>query len=98
MSREIDALVAEHVMDGDIRPYSTVIQAAWAVVEKMKVHGYERFVLSINNEYPDGVWDAEFGKASGFHVAECGESDTAQMAIALAALKAKGIKPADKGE
>ncbi len=111
MSRKIDALVAEHVMElepvcvhrcgdriqltGLIKHYSTDISAAWEVVEKVK--GYDR--VEIFND--DGFWFVsidthdKFDQTDG-HVVPREMCDTAPMAICLAALKAKGIEVEDE--
>lgn len=111
-NREIDALVAEHVMGwqslGDcwatgsthkdrqmkkqhFNP-SECISDAWLVVEKMED---KDFNFSINN-----CVDPDFRYNTGYDVIFTDEDkntygiteDTAPMAIALAALKALGVK------
>lgn len=95
-TREIDALVADHVMGlsgpwgatflgGKPLPhYSTDIAAAWEVVEKVgdiKLEGY-RCV--------DGCfrWCVTTFDLDDIEI----RADTAPMAICLAALKAKGVE------
>ena len=95
-NREIDALVAEHVMGNDVRPYSTVIQAAWSVVEKMRA---EKFGFKLEcgetNWNERSTWFAGFGKR--LNPVECEAKyvdtiETAPMSICLAALRAKGVE------
>lgn len=83
--RELDALVAEKVMGGELRPYSTDISAAWEVVEKYKWAEPE---LRYSDE--QHCWVFSLHKASGYPN-ECG--DTAPHAICLAALRAVGYEP-----
>lgn len=85
--REIDALVAEHVMGlkevrgyTSIPCYSTDISAAWDVVEKLGCYveywpGYGASMKSSGRDSPDFL----------------GKAKTAPLAICLAALKLKGI-------
>lgn len=81
--RELDAEVAEFVMDNDYRPYSTVIQAAWDVVEKLNL------IVAVGQ----GVYMAGFPIWQPGKLVEIGyetTTNTAPLAICLAALKAKG--------
>lgn len=88
-SRELDALVAEHVMHQpidkfalaqgvlyNIPPYSTSIAAAWEVVEKLAVVGSA--VLKKENG-----WICVLGL-------ETADANTAPLAICRAALKVVG--------
>jgi hypothetical protein len=93
--RELDAWLAEHVMGVDrswchpqeshehsVSRYSSDWAAAGELVEKMQAHGWA-FVLD-NMKGVLGNWEATFEKSSGY----AAESDTAPMAICLAAKKA----------
>jgi len=71
-------------------PYSTSIQAAWEVVEKMKpTHHFNLSVMT------NGYIEASFAEWIGptlLHEAWINaDEDTEEMAIALAALKAVGV-------
>jgi len=119
MSREIDALIAEHVMGwkgvapvsacvldmAGINPeypqvpqivpyYSTDIAAAWEVVERLSTEFYHSWSLHLNNgrQYHEFKFVPPKEMASGtIGPSHWVESDTAPLAICLAALKAKGI-------
>lgn len=94
--RELDSLVENHVfglpfVDNETLRcpyYSTDISAAWEVVEKFKDNG--PVVNMLNNAifFPDG-WHCKLGEdqsySEKYHVYGC---DTAQEAIAKAALLA----------
>jgi hypothetical protein len=93
MSRQIDALVAEHVfgfrpphargMRFMPRRYSTDIESAWRVVEKM---------AAPPTNWTFGVWaDGTLQAQSGGESFEISAA-TAPMAICLAALQAVGVK------
>lgn len=119
--REIDALVAEHVMgrvplkdnkpehgkyhgechcgfDPHLQYYSSSIEAAWSVVEKMKELGFGYCLECVETEPSPTAW---FVKKKGIDarrfqsIEDMEKSSSASgpmpLAIALAALKAKGI-------
>jgi len=106
--RELDALVAEYIFgieipeEADIQyldtcmdlpHYSTSIEAAWEVVEKLEKQGFF-FVIGKGHmgsfvASKDKVW-ASFGRW-GEEIKHY-EADTAPHAISLAALKAVGVK------
>ena len=93
--RELDALIAEKVMDDmlagirldgspmfdDIPHYSTQIADAWLVVEKLG----KSFDVSRCRKFQE--IEAWFWEAS-FHNGPDAQADTAPLAICLAALKA----------
>ena len=95
-NREIDALVAEHVMGmerwdssgmySEIVPilphYSSNISDAWQVVEK--IEGQILIDRTLG-----GRWVCEI--LVNQRTSHMAEADTAEMAICLAALKAKGV-------
>lgn len=95
--RELDALVAEKVMgetrprvwgtiNAGIRPYSTSIEAAWQVVERIKsLHG-RTFSVTFDGSGWVAGYDLGLEWGMGVPVGE-----TAPHAIALAALKAVGV-------
>lgn len=96
--RELDALIAEKVMGlasgrhllGPDKPYSTSIEAAWEVTEKMleRNTGTMR-VQAVSNSF--GVtfehWGDDENVVKGFH-----RSSTLPHAICLAAIKAVGVE------
>lgn len=97
--RELDALVAEKVMN-DIpgkalgsRHYSTDMAAAWEVVTWLQAKGW---AVWIGNEGEDGTWTCLAGPPNPNVIlpevtAEIEtDADTAPLAICLAALKAVG--------
>ena len=68
------------------RSYSSDIEAAWKVVEKMRANVSMEVEFQIC-AYEDGTWSAEFGmEVEGY-------ADTAPHAICLAALAAVGALP-----
>lgn len=102
-NRELDVLVAKHVMKLDVEAavagqildddcgckieiphYSTDIAAAWDVVEKLKIKGFD-FVLHWKTAWECIFW---FGRDKWFE-SNC---ETAPRAICLAALKAVGVE------
>ncbi len=86
--RELDSLVAAKVMGIEHpAPYSTSIEAAWEVVEKLKANGE-----GIRLIYHYGHWNVLFE-----HEDYCYNSpaESAPHAICLAALKTMGIKGLD---
>jgi len=96
MTRKLDALVAERVMEITVQGpgwrypsedhlphYSTDIAAAWEVVEKLRTKG-DPFAVMSPSEY--GEYSCYFDSR---HPA--GAGDTAPLAIVIAALKAKGV-------
>ena len=68
------------------KPYSTSMDAAWEVVEKLKHLGFTLGFLS--NEDERLQWDVSFGP-NGRSEKNCVYEDTAPLAICRAALKAK---------
>lgn len=110
MSREIDALISDHIFGikcswvtiegvtflqanrNTVPFYSTDIAAAWQVMGKMQEFAPDVCALILDG----GSY--VIGEGSAFEFDVYAEADTAPMAICLAALKATGIKPADKGE
>lgn len=81
--RKIDALIAEKVMDGDIRPYSTVIQAAWEVL------------ITLGNYYSISCHEVIIQDEDRGTIQVNILEDTIEAtctAICLAALKAKGVE------
>lgn len=85
--RELDELVEQHVMDGDIgcfgfRP-STSILDAWQVVEKLTEKGN---VVKIDQDFIGCT--CSIGYAGHWAVEQ---SESAPQAICLAALKAVGV-------
>ena len=87
--RQVDKLIAKHLMDNVLRPYSTVIQAAWDVVEKLVTEG--RGFNQWYKETLDGkrVWKVLM-ELHGVNYTVTHES--APMAFCLLALKSRGIK------
>jgi Phage ABA sandwich domain len=92
--REIDRLVAEKVMGWEAGKYAygswfptTNIADAWKVVEKLSKDGFEFQVWREKN----GKYNVEFAK-DFFYVFGFAESETAPLAICLAALKAVGVE------
>lgn len=95
---KIDKLVAEHIMGGEIRPYSTVIQAAWAVVEKLAEEGIYLEVRRRKTGYTVVPFIKRENKRYGQSPYACVNSDNGWVrnnsvtkAICLAALRAKDI-------
>lgn len=103
--REIDTLVAEKVMgfevtkDGEriedgkrfgIPSYSQKIEHAWQVVEKLRKEGTYLVVCSEKDKYAVNVWidDSEERYIPYTSV----ESEIAELAICLAALKVEGVE------
>jgi hypothetical protein len=68
-------------------PYSSDIKCAWPVVEKLSKDGFEFQVWREKN----GKYNVEFAK-DFFYVFGFAESETAPLAICLAALKAVGVE------
>jgi hypothetical protein len=104
VSREIDALVAEHVFGfrppraKDLRfmpmRYSADITEAWRVVERMLESPSTSggpWMLHNMRSCKLGRWSVQF--CSDFGYSQSAEADSAPMAICLAALKAHGIDP-----
>lgn len=63
MSKEIDTLVAEKIMKGAKKPYSTDIFSAFEVVEAM--HALPKPVLMIaapQQDYSNEMWRATFSR------------------------------------
>jgi len=93
--RELDALVAEYVMNwptmhplSRLRPlYSTDIAAAWAVLEKLRSLGFN---VELQGD-ADG-WECLFLDYP--EIGRC-EGDTAPFIICLAALEAVGVEVGD---
>ncbi len=102
---EIDKLVAEKVMgfevtkDREIRqdrkifripPYSRNIEFAWKVVEKLREEGTYLVVCPEKDKYAVNVWidDSEERYIPYTSV----ESEIAELAICLAALKVEGVE------
>lgn len=86
--REMDELVAEKVMNSefDVPHYSTSIEAAWAVVEKMN----DRFAVSFSCCSQAVEWHCELSCSENVHFSAKG--GTAPLAICLAALDAVGVE------
>lgn len=101
--RELDELIAEKVMEwkptekdflrGHVPDYSTSIEAAWQVVEKIKNDLDPRKRIWTPQIYSTlKIWRCEFtladDRASDDITFYSGEAETAPHAICLAALKA----------
>lgn len=106
--REIDRLVAEHVMQDTFAStphYSTDIAAAWEVMERltraestlhMPIFNL-RFMAEVRGEYAYPCWLVNYAESSGpgidlSKVLTESMADTAPLAICKAALKAKGVE------
>ena len=97
-NREIDALVAKHVIGWDMvagcfargghlcPEYSTDIKAAWEVVKKLRLED----IYMKMEEFSPG-WRVEFAY-SDENILGMANRTTAPMAICKAALKCKGIE------
>ena len=90
---KLDELVVSHVLGGGagLRPYSTDLNAAWELAEKVCDLGYR---LQLDGSR---LWLARFYKSAA-HTLETqafsATSGSPAAAICLAALTMKGIKPA----
>lgn len=71
--------------------YSSDISAAWEVVEKMALIGFEDFNLDTSYVPGGWKWTCYFFDSLGKD-AESRRRDTAPLAICIAALKTKGIE------
>ena len=99
MTKAIDALIAEHVFEiimppnsEYIRNYSTSIADAWLVVEKLS----EFRVCTVTTATVLGRWVCMIEMIEGIKGVVCETSDTAEMAICIAALKSLGIEVPDE--
>jgi hypothetical protein len=86
MSKEIDDLVAEHIMEGRPGFYSTDIAAAWEVVEVIDKEG-----LYIELDQHEGKCGVLIQDIVGNDPGE-GNAETMPMAICLAILRYKKVK------
>ena len=96
--RKVDAIVAEHLFDIGITDPQYMAESMWyastwegmrLVVEKMRENG---FGFGIDNLQDDGTWEASVYTMDRFMVGVAeARADTAPLAVALAALKAKGV-------
>ena len=105
--RKIDALIAEHVFNFDVvngkvaddfgntgEPfsYSTSIADAWLVMTHMELKDFNCYVKTIYPEFIVGITEEEpprWKVGVNYHEAA---SDSAPLAICLAALKALGVE------
>ena len=99
---ELDALVAEHVIEfagidyssdkggWQIPPYSTNIASAWEVVEKMEKGVPLKMLMRLQSYKREGVegFICEFNFPNGFSA----NGESAPHAICLASLKAIGVE------
>lgn len=77
-------------LSNPVPDYSTSIESAWEVVEKLKMTVYAPGASFANGEYGNGIegWSAEVGTDEAYGCERVYDCATAPLAICLAALAA----------